>query len=285
MTWSSDIEQASFAGVPFEVRSTDDTLERRVARYAIPWVDGADLDDLGREPTAVRVAAVFNGPDYRDRLQALRQATDAGEQGDFVHPILGGGRYRIVRLVVHHECTARDHAEAELELLEDGTRTTLADLQSVGALEAEVLTRASLASSANTALTEPVEEADAAVEAAEDFATGGADAVDSVDRQVDAVRSQIDTAVAAAGAAGDLVAQPLVHALRLLGHSCLQLSRRVQQQRPQVMIKEVTTTQPLSTLAHTLYGDAEREADLLELNRIRNPFMVPAGSQVKVHDR
>ena len=42
---------------------------------------------------------------------------------------------------------------------------------------------------------------------------------------------------------------------------------------------------PLSMFAHRLYGDGARADEILRMNRVKNPFLVPAGTVLKVFAR
>ncbi len=45
--WTMPIQQASFKGVRFDVLAVDDSFERAVVEHAYPFVNGADLEDMG----------------------------------------------------------------------------------------------------------------------------------------------------------------------------------------------------------------------------------------------
>ncbi|WP_311207440.1 DNA circularization N-terminal domain-containing protein, partial [Escherichia coli] len=49
MGWAENLQNASFRGVQFDVLNTDEQISRDHAVYEYPFVDGADLHDLGRK--------------------------------------------------------------------------------------------------------------------------------------------------------------------------------------------------------------------------------------------
>jgi nucleoid-associated protein YgaU len=52
-----------------------------------------------------------------------------------------------------------------------------------------------------------------------------------------------------------------------------------------VVTKLIKTPCSLTVLAHSLYADGTRADEILSLNRVRNPFLVPAGTLLKVPSR
>lgn len=57
--WTMPIQQASFKGVRFDVLAVDDSFERAVVEHAYPFVNGADLEDMGLNTQTIRLQAVF----------------------------------------------------------------------------------------------------------------------------------------------------------------------------------------------------------------------------------
>ncbi|CAB3764097.1 DNA circularization protein [Paraburkholderia humisilvae] len=88
MAWKDTLFDASFRGVKFDVQRTDDTLERDVARYSYPHVDGEDIEDLGGK-TDVNLTAVFFGDDYEKRLKNFLGALSQRGPGELIHPVFG----------------------------------------------------------------------------------------------------------------------------------------------------------------------------------------------------
>lgn len=89
MAWSDSMLDASFRGVTFDILSTRDSVERSVARHGYPYLDGEDVEDLGRRAREFTLSAIFWGDDYEARLSALIQALDTAGPGELVHPVFG----------------------------------------------------------------------------------------------------------------------------------------------------------------------------------------------------
>jgi prophage DNA circulation protein len=142
MTWTSgDLELAEYGGVEFHVQRVSDEIARRLAQYKYPYVDGGDLEDRGREPRTTSLTAVFQGPNYITELGRFLRVVDTDDSETFRHPLLGTWTAKVRRLGITHEDTARDMATVEIEVVEDGTRTSLPILFSVAQLSAEVTTQ------------------------------------------------------------------------------------------------------------------------------------------------
>lgn len=89
MTWADNLLPASFRDIEFDILSTEDEARRALARHSYPYVDGADVEDMGLEERKLSVKAIFYGDDYEERLQAFLSALDQRGAGDLVHPVFG----------------------------------------------------------------------------------------------------------------------------------------------------------------------------------------------------
>jgi len=101
-----------------DVLRTSDTVERSQALHAYPWVDGADIEDMGRGPRGVALVAIFYGGDYETRLQAAIAAFDQGGAGELVHPVFGSLNVHLRRYSIDHEADGVDQAVVQLEFIE-----------------------------------------------------------------------------------------------------------------------------------------------------------------------
>ena len=87
--WTAPLQRASYRGVRFEVMSVDDEITRATIEHAYPFVNGADVEDLGLNPLTVRLQAVFYGEGYYTDFKKFLSVL--GKQGAdvLVHPIRG----------------------------------------------------------------------------------------------------------------------------------------------------------------------------------------------------
>ncbi|TKA91804.1 DNA circulation protein [Guyparkeria sp. SB14A] len=101
MSWREQLQQASFAGVPFATRSVSGSGGRRVALHEYPNRDEPYAEDLGRKARRFSVEAFVLGADYMAARDRLIDALEAGA-GTLIHPYRGQVR-----------CTGRDYQVRE----------------------------------------------------------------------------------------------------------------------------------------------------------------------------
>ena len=89
MSWETTLQEASFRGVTFWVRSLSDPESKAIALNEYPWVDGADVTDMGQRAVRHTIQAFLFGPTYEDELAQLLAALRARGAGVLVHPIIG----------------------------------------------------------------------------------------------------------------------------------------------------------------------------------------------------
>lgn len=285
MSWDVQLDQASFRGVPFECQTIDDEIVRRVVQYKYPYRDGADLEDLGREPRSTRLTCVFMGDNYESDLGAFNMVVDEGKAGFFVHPILGTWNARISRVGIKHSHDMRDVATVDVEVIEDGTSTTLPNLLSVAKLQKEAIDWADQVDTDN--LLTQVTEAQSAASKAREFANDIKTTVNDINSTLNQVRRKIDTAVSKLRQLTDIQNYKIVRSLKRLAYSCTKLGVRVQSLRPPLLKKRLAAAMPLPYLAHQLYGDKKRSSEIANLNKgkVPNQFKIKKDTELKVYGR
>ena len=119
MSWSEGMLPASFRKVTFDVISTRDTGSRDVAVHEYPYVDGGDVEDLGRKPRNLRMTAIFWGDTYEQKLQALIAALDEYGGDELIHPVFGSmPNMQCIEYGAFHEADMPDYCVVELVFLE-----------------------------------------------------------------------------------------------------------------------------------------------------------------------
>ena len=134
MAWS-ELQQASFKGIVFEVDSASDDEQREVVLHAYPYLDGADAEDLGRAPKRVRFGAIVwsqsDEDDYQPRLDALLAALRSAEPGELVHPVFGTmARALCLAWRAEHGADLRDGCRLTLEFIEAGAAARVFEVPS-----------------------------------------------------------------------------------------------------------------------------------------------------------
>ena len=119
MSWKDNLLDASFRGLVFDCQQTEDEAERDTASHAYPYMDGEDVEDLGRKARQLRLTAVFFGDDYDSRLQSFLAMLDEPGHGELIHPVFGSmARMQLLRHVVRHSAEDVDYCTVELTFKE-----------------------------------------------------------------------------------------------------------------------------------------------------------------------
>lgn len=129
MSWQTDLQQASFRGVRFDVYKTKDSISREVATHEYPFIEGGNVMDLGRKPRHFRISAVFWGDNYKRDMDNLIAVLDKPGKGELVHPIHGSiAQVQCIEYSISHEAENVDSCALELVFLEVNTGTQLAQV-------------------------------------------------------------------------------------------------------------------------------------------------------------
>jgi len=119
MSWANNLQVASFRGVQFDVMRTRDGRRRSTARHEYPYIDGADIEDLGAGARSFSLSAVFWGDDYDDRLRAFIAVLDQGGSGELIHPVYGSiPKAQLDDYDIEHDANEPDHCLVQLRFEE-----------------------------------------------------------------------------------------------------------------------------------------------------------------------
>ncbi|BFU64706.1 DNA circularization protein [Rodentibacter abscessus] len=117
--WTMPVQHASFRGVRFDVISVDDDFYRSTIEHAYPFVNGADVEDLGLNPLNVRMQAVFYGAGYYTDFKRFLKVLQQSGAATLVHPIRG----RLQNMICtganfRHEAEMIDYVALDLTFIE-----------------------------------------------------------------------------------------------------------------------------------------------------------------------
>ena len=107
---------ASISGVPLECQTLEDGFSKAISKREIPYVDGAETDDLGLKARTCKIRCYFLGENYSRHLDLITLLQERGVL-EFIHPVYGLLKVRIEDLVLRHDDS--DSAEVDLNLVED----------------------------------------------------------------------------------------------------------------------------------------------------------------------
>lgn len=134
MAWSKSLLDCSFRGIAFDVISTEDSAERSTAEHAYPYLDGSDIEDLGRGARHVSVEAIFwegasllegqslqtgrTVSGYESSLRDFLKALDQAGGGELIHPVFGSMWVQVSRYQVRHDAENVDQCSVHVEFVE-----------------------------------------------------------------------------------------------------------------------------------------------------------------------
>ncbi|WP_054285952.1 DNA circularization protein [Gulbenkiania mobilis] len=119
MAWADTLLDASFRGLTFDCLRTQDSAQRDTASHEYPYLDGADVEDLGRKARHITMSAVFFGKDYETRLQAFIKELDKPGHGELIHPVFGSIKQaQLTDYQVDHDADSPDYCTVELTFVE-----------------------------------------------------------------------------------------------------------------------------------------------------------------------
>lgn len=119
MTWAENLLDASYRGVPINVMGEDLSAQRALSQHGVPYVDGDNVEDLGRGPRQFALQVVIFGENYMLELQNLLRALDTRGSAELIHPIYGSVNVVNATYQVTHRAERRDYAEVAVQFLED----------------------------------------------------------------------------------------------------------------------------------------------------------------------
>lgn len=118
MAWQLE---ASYRGVPFYVRATEDEFARRGAHHQFPQRDKGVWEDLGKDDPVYSVNAYvteLSPGGYKAARDKLIAACTAGGLGDFVHPYYGVKKVQCTSCRVSHDDHENGVARFSLSFIE-----------------------------------------------------------------------------------------------------------------------------------------------------------------------
>ncbi|MBH3449138.1 DNA circularization N-terminal domain-containing protein [Pseudomonas putida] len=118
MSWEDDLLDCSYRGIPMEIMDEDLEAQRSLSQHGVPYKDGEDVEDLGRDARIFNMRAVVFGPNYLFELKMILGALDTIGPGELVHPIYGSVNVVSAGYKVSHRAERPDYAEVALRFLE-----------------------------------------------------------------------------------------------------------------------------------------------------------------------
>jgi len=119
MSWKDSLQDASFRGVKFDVIRTHDSAKRDLSEHEYPYLDGADVEDMGRKARRITMTAVFWGDSYETQLQTFLGALDKPGSAELIHPVFGSiAKAQMESYEIPHDAESPDYCTVELAFVE-----------------------------------------------------------------------------------------------------------------------------------------------------------------------
>ncbi len=143
MAWRDNLQQASFRGIPFDVKDIDDSNTKALVLHQYAYKDGADIEDLGNDAEEVSLNAVFWGDDYEANFNRLLDALAKKDKGTLVHPIRGRMPNMIASMYhFTHEAENIDYVRFNITFKKSNEEDPLFSLMSVFSVIDDLFNRA-----------------------------------------------------------------------------------------------------------------------------------------------
>jgi prophage DNA circulation protein len=122
MAWKDTLLEASYRGVKFDVVGESSKHGHAQSSHEYPYVDGANIETMGRRPRHFSFEAIFYGDDYESRLQAFQKALETAGAGELIHPVYGSIKQAVVAdWEWAHKAEEVDQASLRVEFVESIT--------------------------------------------------------------------------------------------------------------------------------------------------------------------
>ena len=132
-TWRDQLQEASYRGVIFHVRSDEREVGRRVAVHEYPFSADPYVEDLGRAPDRFNFDAYIVGDDVFEQYQALVDALTQAGSGELIHPIFGAVEvYPTTRIRLRHQARAAGMIQLRLSFIAAGAMPLSIEQQGSG---------------------------------------------------------------------------------------------------------------------------------------------------------
>ena len=158
MAWQNTLLDASFRGIVFDCISTDDAADHVLVEHAYPYVEGSDVENMGRRSRKISVQAIFYGDDYESALQKFEAALNGEENngGWLQHPVFGLMFVQVASYKIHHDAENPDQASVSIEFVESITAAPFFSREVASQKAGDIKNHAAQASAAASEVHGPV---------------------------------------------------------------------------------------------------------------------------------
>jgi prophage DNA circulation protein len=298
--WEDILQVGSFGGVTFDfVRATlegGNTLDQQM----FPNRAGTFVKGRARNGRRFQIMGIFIEDDYPDTMnQLIAKLENGGTPLEFVDPVFGSFQAACDHFIVNHDVEdAADSATIEVTFIEhtDGNVGTVGVKNTTPARANAVRSSVTEVLSALLAFQEAIEVQNNTyvlqVEAAMNAATSIADSFEAtaddlsaldIQKQGNATLATIEEAVVTGSDYDSTEAYDLGAAVLAMAASVAGLTQDLIDAKPPLQVYIIPADTNLLAFAHDLYGDSSRADEILALNSIPDPSLIPAGFRMSAY--
>jgi prophage DNA circulation protein len=298
--WADILQVGSFDGVTFDFVSARDEGSNTLDAQTFPNKNGAFIQGRARNGRRFSVLAVFIEDDYPDTLnQLIAKLENGGAPKRFVHPVRGEFLAACERFTVTHDAEdAADSATVQIDFAEHTddtqgpkavTNTTPARANAVRSGVTDVLVALSAFQAAtevqNNAYVLQVTAATNAASSIADSLEATGDDLSALDiqKQANATLAVIDAAVTTGADYDSTEAYELGAAVLAMSSAVSTMAQDLIEAKPPLQVFTVRADTNLLQFVHDLYGDSDRADEVLALNSIPDPSLIPAGFKLSAY--
>ncbi len=299
--WADILQIGKFGGVEFDFVSVRDDHSNELDQQKYPNRPGTFIQPRARNGARFDVLAIFIEDDYPTKMDELiEQLDDGGVVKEFIHPVFGAFRAACERFTVSHDAEdAADSATVQITFLEHTedsgglkakrnttpARANAVDAACQVALEALSVYQTAVEAPNNNPYVLQVQGAiTAAEEIAESFeSTGDEQSALEVQTQANGALATIEVAVAAGADYDTFEEHDLNAALVSMAGEVSAMAGELIAAKPPLNTYMVQADTNLLTFVHGLYGDSARADEVLALNSIPDPSLIPAGFRIMAY--
>ncbi len=121
MAWQDNLLEASLDDFVFDCLATDDKFTRAHAVHSYPYMNGAELEDMGLDAVPISISAIFFGDGYETQLQNFLTICRKPGFRNLVHPVFGVVQVLLAEFAIHHEADNVDQASVSLSFIQNTT--------------------------------------------------------------------------------------------------------------------------------------------------------------------
>ena len=118
MTWSTDLQQASFRNIAFDCIQTNESVSKALAIQQSPYSNKAQIEDMGKDAEKISLRIFLAGENYLLYLNALIAAFTITGEGELIHPIHGIKKVFVANWNIVHNTETVDGCDLDVEFVE-----------------------------------------------------------------------------------------------------------------------------------------------------------------------